>query len=85
MASRFVIDADDRYTGYPTKESEELWQMNVYLRYYFPDYATEGQPWRQTGWVMVPYALADALAKWLAQRAPAVQVDWSLPDLIDLT
>ncbi len=85
MASRFVIDADDRYTGYPNRDSEEIRQLYVILRYYFPNYAAEGQAWRQTGWVIVPYALADALARWLAQRAPAVQVEWQLPDLIDLT
>jgi hypothetical protein len=83
MTSRFVIDGHSMYEGYPKRDSEELWQMNVYLRYYFPNYAAEGQPLLQTGWVIVPYALADALARWIAQHAPAVQVEWRLPGLID--
>jgi hypothetical protein len=85
IASRFVIDGHSMYEGYPRRDSEELRQMCVILRYYFPDHAAEGQPWRQTGWVIVPYALAENLAAWIAQRAPAVQVEWRLPDLIDMT
>jgi len=82
VASRFVIDGDSRYAGYP-KNVEQLWHMNVILRYYFPNYAAHGQPLQQTGWIMVPYALAHSLAKWIERRAPAVQVDWRLPPLSD--
>jgi hypothetical protein len=84
MASLIVIDADDRYPGYPKRDNEALRQMTVVLRYIFPDYAAGGQE-RQTGWVMIPYAMADALATWVAMRAPAVQVEWRLQELIDLT
>jgi hypothetical protein len=79
MASRIVIDADDRHPCYPNRDNEALWQMIVILRYTFPDYTAGGQE-RQTGWVMIPYALADALATWVAMRAPAVQVEWRLDD-----
>ncbi len=70
---------------YNVSDCRHNYGVYVILRYYFPDYAAEGQPWRQTGWMIVPYALADKLARWIAQRAPAVQVEWRLPDLIDLT
>jgi len=82
MASRFVIDGDSRYAGYP-KNPEQLWHMGVILRYYFPNYAAQGQALQQTGFIIVPYALAHALAKWIERRAPAVQVDWRLPPLSD--
>lgn len=84
MASSVMIDGDDRIHGYPNRESEALWQMTVVLRWGFPDYAAAGTE-RQTGWLMVPYALADSLAAWVARRAPAVKVEWRLPDLMDLT
>jgi hypothetical protein len=58
--------------------------MTVVVRWSFPDYAHGGAE-RQTGWVMVPYALADSLAAWIALRAPAVRVEWRLPERIDLT
>jgi len=82
VASRFVIDGDSRYAGYP-KNVEQLRHMNVILRYYFPNYAAHGQPLQQTGWIMVPWALAHSLANWIERRAPAVQVDWRLPPLSD--
>jgi hypothetical protein len=84
MASSVVIDGDERIHGYPPRESEALWQMTVVLRWSFPDYAAGGVD-RQTGWVMVPYTLADSLAAWIALRAPAVRVEWRLPELVDLT
>jgi hypothetical protein len=84
MASRIVIDAAGRDLYYPKRDNEALWQMTVVLRCIFPDYAAGGQE-RQTDWVMIPYAMADALATWVAKRAPAVQVEWRLPELIDLT
>jgi len=82
MASRFVIDGYSEYAGYP-KNVEQLRDMIVYVRYYFPNYAAEGQPLQNTGWIMVRYALAHALAKWVERRAPAVQVDWRLPPVLE--
>jgi hypothetical protein len=84
MASRILIDGDDRYHGYPSRASAALWQMDVVLRWSFPDFAAGGME-RPTGWLVIEYALADALAAWVAQRAPAVAVEWRLPELLDLS
>ena len=84
MASRILIDGDDRYHGYPSRASAALWQMDVVLRWSFPDFAAGGME-RPTGWVVIEYALADSLAAWVAQRAPAVAVEWRLPELLDLS
>jgi hypothetical protein len=84
MASSVVVHGAEGGHGYPTRDSEALRHMTVVVRWSFPDYAHGGAE-RQTGWVMVPYALADSLAAWIALRAPAVRVEWRLPERIDLT